>query len=93
MILLAAARRAERAAERQPLKSSERTLRANRWWSAMLMKKHEIVRVLRNAGLEDAAEEAERSLPDEVDSERAAEFGLRHGITRDELISRMGGSP
>jgi hypothetical protein len=60
---------------------------------AMLMKKHEIVRVLRNAGLEAAAEEAERDLPDEVDLERAEEFGLRHGITRDELISRMGGSP
>jgi hypothetical protein len=49
--------------------------------------------MLRNAGLEHVAEEAERSLPDEVDLERAAEFGLRHGITRDELISRMGGSP
>ena len=60
---------------------------------AMLMTKHEIIRMLRNAGLEHVAEEAERSLPDEVDLERAAEFGLRHGITRDELISRMGGSP
>jgi hypothetical protein len=59
----------------------------------MLMTKREIVRMLRNAGLEAVAEEAERSLPDEVDLERAAEFGLRHGITRDELISRMGGSP
>jgi hypothetical protein len=55
--------------------------------------KHEIVRVLRNAGLEDAAEEAARTLPDEVDIERAVEFGKRHGITRDELISGMGGSP
>jgi hypothetical protein len=55
--------------------------------------KHEIIRVLRNAGLEHVAEEAERTLPDEVDIERAVEFGVRHGITRDELISRMGGSP
>jgi len=60
---------------------------------AMLMSKEELVRVLRNAGLDEVAEEAERSLPDEVDLDRAAEFGLRHGITRDELISRMGGSP
>jgi hypothetical protein len=59
----------------------------------MLMPKEELVRVLRNAGLDEVAEEAERSLPDEVDLDRAAEFGLRHGITRDELISRMGGSP
>ena len=59
----------------------------------MLIKKHEIVRVLRNAGFPDVAEEAERSLPDEVELEQVAEFGARYGITRDELISRMGGSP
>jgi len=55
--------------------------------------KDEIVRLLRRAGLEDAAEEAERVLPEKFDLMRAAEFGMRHGITRDELISRMGGSP
>jgi hypothetical protein len=60
---------------------------------AMLLTKDEIVRVLKNAGLPQVAEEAERSLPDEVDLERAAAFGARYGITRDELISRMGGSP
>jgi len=59
----------------------------------MLLTKQEIVRILRNAGLPDVAEEAERSLPDEVDLDRAADFGARYGITRDELISRMGGSP
>jgi len=57
------------------------------------MSKHEIVRVLRNAGLPEVAEEAERSLPEEVDLERVAEFGARYGITRDKLISWMGGSP
>lgn len=60
---------------------------------AMLMSKHEIVRMLLRAGLTEAAEDAERSLPDEVELERAAAFGARYGITRDELISRMGGSP
>jgi hypothetical protein len=59
----------------------------------MLITKHEVVRVLRNAGLHDAADEAEKSLPDTLDLEDALQFGLRHGITRDELISRMGGSP
>jgi hypothetical protein len=59
----------------------------------MLITKHELVRVLRNAGLEEAAEDAGRSLPDEIELERAAAFALRHGITRDELVSRMGGSP
>jgi hypothetical protein len=57
------------------------------------MTKRELIRVLEQAGLPEVAEEAERSLPDEVDLERAAEFGARYGITRDELISRMGGSP
>jgi len=57
------------------------------------MKREEIVRMLRNAGAEEAADEAERSLPDEVDLEQAQEFGLRHGIARDELISSSGGSP
>ena len=59
----------------------------------MLTTKREVVRVLRNAGLLQTAEEAERTLPDELDIERAAEFGERYGITRDVLISRMGGSP
>ena len=58
-----------------------------------MLTKHEIVRILRNAGLPQVAEEAERSLPDEVDLRRAAEFGARYGVTRDVLISRMGGSP
>jgi hypothetical protein len=58
-----------------------------------MLKKHEIVQILRNAGLPQVAEEAERSLPDEVDLERAVEFGARYGVTRDMLISRMGGSP
>lgn len=59
----------------------------------MLTTKTEVVRVLRNAGLSEAAEEAERTLPDELDIERAADFGAPYGITRDMLISRMGGSP
>lgn len=57
------------------------------------MTKDEIVRLLQSVGLPQVAEEAQRELPDEFDLERAVEFGARHGITRDELISRMGGSP
>jgi hypothetical protein len=59
----------------------------------MLMRKHEIVRMLRRAGLPQVAEEAERLLPEEFELERAQEFGARYGVTRDGLISRMGGSP
>jgi hypothetical protein len=59
----------------------------------MLIAKQEIVEVLRKTGHSEAAEEADRSLPDPVELERAAEFGMRFGITRDQLISGMGGSP
>jgi hypothetical protein len=59
----------------------------------VLIAKREIVRMLRKAGLPHVAEEAERALSDEVDLERALEFGARYGVTRDALISRMGGSP
>ena len=60
---------------------------------ALLIAKREIVEMLRRAGLPEAADEADRSLPDRVELERAQEFGARYGITRDELIRRMGGSP
>jgi hypothetical protein len=59
----------------------------------MLIAKQEIVRVHLKAGLAEEAEEADRTLPDPVELERAAEFGMRYGITRDEPISRIGGSP
>jgi len=39
------------------------------------------------------AEEANRSLPEELDLEEAGAFLERYGITKDALISRMGGSP
>ena len=59
----------------------------------MLVTKQHVIEVLRTAGLPQVAEEANRTLPDEVDMEVAAEFVGRYGITRDMLISRMGGSP
>jgi hypothetical protein len=51
-----------------------------------------VVDVLRRAGLPQEADEADRSLPDPIELERAAEFLQRYGITKDVLISRMGGS-
>ena len=55
--------------------------------------RQEIVEVLRTTGLPEAADDANRSLPEQLDMERAAEFLGRYGITKDALISRMGGSP
>jgi hypothetical protein len=59
----------------------------------MLIPKQEIIAVLRRAGLSEVAEDADRSLPDPVELEQAAEFCMPYGVTKDELISRMGGSP
>jgi hypothetical protein len=55
--------------------------------------RHEIVAVLRRVGLPEVADEAARTLPDEFEYERVAKFVEPYGITRDDLISRMGGSP
>jgi hypothetical protein len=52
-----------------------------------------VVDVLRKAGLPEVAEEAQRELPDPVDSEQAAAWAMPYGVSMDGLISRMGGSP
>jgi hypothetical protein len=52
-----------------------------------------VVHILRVAGLQDVAEEAGRVLPDPVEYDDAAGFLARYGITKDMLISRVGGSP
>ena len=52
-----------------------------------------VVDMLRHMGYAHEADEAAQELPDPVDIEQLTEFGDRHGISRDELTSRMGGSP
>jgi len=52
-----------------------------------------LVDTLRRLGYTQAADDALRVLPDQIDVKRLEEFGDRHGISRDELIDRMGGSP
>jgi hypothetical protein len=48
---------------------------------------------LRRLGYERVAEKALQDLPEEIDLEQLQEFGDLHGISRGELIDRMGGSP
>jgi hypothetical protein len=55
--------------------------------------RQEVVRILRRAGYRKLADEAMRDLPDPVDVEYVFAWGAEHGVTRDRLISRMGGSP
>ena len=52
-----------------------------------------LVDTLRRTGYTKEADDALRDLPDEFDLEQLAEWGNRHGMSRGEVIERMGGSP
>ncbi len=52
-----------------------------------------VVDVLRRLGFTQAADEALRVLPEEIERKQLLEFGDRHGIGSNTLIDRMGGSP
>ena len=52
-----------------------------------------VVNTLREIGHSQAGDAALRELPDPVEVDQLAQFGERHGITLDTLISGMGGSP
>jgi hypothetical protein len=52
-----------------------------------------VVDLLKRLGYTQLAQEASRVLPDPVDAEQAATWGMQHGLTHDELVSQMGGSP
>ena len=53
----------------------------------------QVLQVLRNAGLFGVAEELAPVLPDVVDFDRDHELFERYGVDREDLVSRMGGSP
>jgi len=52
-----------------------------------------VIDTLQHLGYTREADEAARELPAEASLEELLRFGDRHGINRDELMSRMGGSP
>jgi hypothetical protein len=51
------------------------------------------VDTLRRLGYTEAADTAQRELPDLVSLEELKKFADRYGISRDEVMSQMGGSP
>jgi hypothetical protein len=55
--------------------------------------RQEVVRVLRTSGFADVADEVIERLPDPVDLDDLADFLAPYGVTKDQVISRMGGSP
>jgi uncharacterized membrane protein len=60
---------------------------------AMSQDRQWFVNMLRRLGYTEAAEEAERELPDPVSLEELKTFADRYNISRDEVMSQMGGSP
>jgi hypothetical protein len=52
-----------------------------------------VVDELNRLGYAELADEASRDLPDPVDINRLMAWGTQHGLSQDDVISRMGGSP
>jgi hypothetical protein len=52
-----------------------------------------VVDTLRRLGYTEEADEAAQVLPEQVSLEELHELADKHRISRDELTSRMGGSP
>ena len=52
-----------------------------------------LVDLLCRLGYTQAADDAARVLPEEIDLQQLQRFADRHGINRDDVISQMGGSP
>ena len=59
----------------------------------MAISRQEIIDMLNRLGYSEAAKEASRVLPEQVDLKQVEEFSDRHGISHTELESQMGGSP
>lgn len=59
----------------------------------MQCSRQQLVDVLRRTGYPDLADAAAKGLPDPVDLDEGVKFLEPYGITRDVLISRLGGSP
>ena len=52
-----------------------------------------VVDLLNRLGHPELAEEALRVLPDPVDIDRLVDWYFQHGLSYDDMISQMGGSP
>jgi hypothetical protein len=60
---------------------------------AITYRKQDIADILRRCGYWEVADEALRDLPDPVDLDQIEAWEAEHGITHDQLISQLGGSP
>ena len=60
---------------------------------AMAYDRQWIIDLLQRLGYAKEADAAAQALPDQVSADELKKFGDQYGISHDELISRMGGSP
>jgi hypothetical protein len=58
----------------------------------MAVSKQWAISMMNRLGYPEAAEEASRIFPDQIELKQLEEFGDRHGISRSELVSAMGGT-
>jgi hypothetical protein len=58
----------------------------------MEVSRQHVIDILHRAGRPEEADEATRVLPDPVDLEQVQRWAAQYGITRDQLVSWMGGS-
>jgi hypothetical protein len=62
--------------------------------AAATLPKQDFLRVLHRAHIpEETIKTVDAQLHDPIDEERDGLFLVRHGLDRDQLVSRMGGSP
>jgi len=59
----------------------------------MAPSRQQFARMLRRAGLDDAADDALVTLPDWVHAKDVEQFCAAHGLSVESLADRMGGSP
>ncbi|HEX4087252.1 MAG TPA: hypothetical protein VHZ33_00985 [Trebonia sp.] len=59
----------------------------------MEVSRDHVVHILRRAGLQQVADKAEDELPVALELDDALNWAARHGVTPDQVISDMGGSP
>jgi hypothetical protein len=60
---------------------------------AMQYSRQYVVDLMHRLGHPELADEAARVLPDPVDIDQLSAWSMQHGLTRDDMISQMGGSP
>ena len=60
---------------------------------AMQYGRQHVIDLLHRLGYTELADQARRELPDPVDSDQLQAWAMQYGLSHDEIVSQMGGSP